>query len=400
MDSGKTFLCVSCDFKGGDFLQALHDLGHTVYLVTSEKTKVDSWPWEAIKEVFYMPGDDGRDWNIDNLVNGTAYIFRLNNIDKIIALDDYDVRKAAQLREEFRSTGMGQTTARHFFDKLAMRIIARDHGIKIPGFSSLFNDEKIHSFLAESPGPWVVKPRTDAGALGIRKIHTVDDYWKWNEENYEVRHKYLIEEFKPGDVYHVDSLFKDYKSLFTRSSKYLQPPFEVAHGGGIFRSQTLDVKDKESKELEKFNNKLLKAFGLNFGASHSEFIKCHEDGEFYFLETSARVGGAHLADMVHAASGINLWSEWAKLESAMISGEDYKVPKGVKSNAGIIVTLSKVQHPDYDQFNDPTIWWNLDKEYHIGFIFKDDSIETVKEKLDFFAGYIGDNFAATVPLKE
>lgn len=396
----KTFLCISCDFKGGDFIKALHNLGHVVYLVTSEKTKEEEWPWHALKEVFYMPGDDGREWNLDNLVKGTAHIFRLNHIDKIIALDDYDVRKAAQLREEFRSAGMGQTTARHFYDKLAMRVVASENGIRIPGFSSLFNDKKIAAFFKQSEGPWVVKPRTDAGALGIRKLQTVDDFWKWNEVNKEIRHTYLIEEFKPGAVYHVDSLFKNYKSIFTRSSKYLQPPFEVAHGGGIFRSQTLDVKDKASKELEKFNNKLLKAFGLNFGASHSEFIKCHEDGEFYFLETSARVGGAHLADMVHAASGINLWKEWARLESAIITGEDYNVPKGNKSNAGIIVTLSKVQNPDYSQFDDPSIWWNLHKNYHIGFIFKDDSTDIVKEKLDFFAGFIADNYAASVPLKE
>ena len=164
MNSGKTFLCVSCDFKGGDFLKALHELGHTVYLVTSEKTKGNDWPWDVIKDVFYMPGHDGREWNLDHLVSGTAYIFRLNHIDKIIALDDYDVRKAAQLREEFRSAGMGQTTARHFFDKLAMRMIAKNHNIKIPGFSALFNDDKISQFLASSNGPWVVKPRTDAGA--------------------------------------------------------------------------------------------------------------------------------------------------------------------------------------------------------------------------------------------
>jgi biotin carboxylase len=378
----------------------MHALGHKVYLVTSEKTKVNDWPRESIEEIFYMPGTDGRLWNIQDLIAGTAHIFRMNYVDKIIALDDYDVWKAATLREEFRSPGMGQTTARHFFDKLAMRMQAKEKGIRVPGFSALFNDEKINAFLNSSKGPWVVKPRSDAGALGIRKLHSIEDFWAWNAEHFEKRHSFLIEEFKPGAVYHVDSLFQDYKSLFTRSSRYLQPPFEVAHGGGIFRSQTIDDKDPESNELEQFNNKLLKAFGLNYGASHSEFIKCHEDGEFYFLETSARVGGAHLADMVHAASGVNLWSEWAKLESAMIRKEEYKVPKAEKNNAGIVATLSRYEWPDYSVFNDPAIWWKMNKKHHFGLILKDKSMDVIKEKLDHYTEVIFRDYHASVTLKE
>ena len=279
-------------------------------------------------------------------------------------------------------------------------MVAKENDIRIPGFSPLFNSEKISKFLSEYPGPWVVKPRTDAGALGIRKIHNADDYWKWNDEHIENRHNYLIEQFKPGDVYHVDSLFEDYKSLFTRSSRYLQPPFEVAHGGGIFRSQTLAVSHTESKELKQFNDKLLKAFGLNFGASHSEFIKCHEDGQFYFLETSARVGGAHVADMVHAASGINLWAEWAKLEFSKLSGSKYKLPSQEKSNAGIIVTLSRYQKTDYSVFDEPSIWWTLKKDHHVGMILKDDSPEVVKSKLDVLTDRIYKDFHGTVPLRE
>ena len=63
-----------------------------------------------------------------------------------------------------------------------------------------------------------------------------------------------------------------------------------------------------------FNQVLLKALGLKQGVSHTEFIKSRRSGEFYFLETSARVGGAHIVDLVDAASGLNLWAEWARLE--------------------------------------------------------------------------------------
>ena len=64
---------------------------------------------------------------------------------------------------------------------------------------------------------------------------------------------------------------------------------------------------------------MLAGFGLGWGASHTEFMKAHADGQFYFIETSARVGGANTAEMVEHATGVNLWSEWARLE--MLSRE-------------------------------------------------------------------------------
>lgn len=39
---------------------------------------------------------------------------------------------------------------------------------------------------------------------------------------------------------------------------------------------------KMIKALQKMNEDVMKAFGMNYSASHTEFIKCHEDGQFYF----------------------------------------------------------------------------------------------------------------------
>lgn len=396
----KTFLCITCEFKGLPFMAALHELGHKVFLVTSSKTKENIWPNEILEDIFYMDEKDGRKWNMDDLISGTAYLFREHNIDKIIALDDYDVWKASVLREEFRSPGMGQTTARHFYDKLAMRMVAQDSGINIPGFTSLFNDTIISDFFKTHSGPYVIKPRMDAGAIGIRKIKNATEYWEWNETNQDKRHRYLVEVFKPGSVYHVDSLVQDYKQIFVRASRYLQPPFEVAHGGGIFRSQTLDNSLKESQDLKELNGRVLKVFRLKFGASHGEYIRSDEDGKLYFLETSARVGGAHLADMVNSATGVNLWREWARIEHAELLGETYESPKDSNFNAGIIVTLIRYPEVDYNQFSDSTIDWRLNKSYHIGLVFKDKSMEVIEAKLEEFANKIHAEYHSSIPLKE
>ena len=51
----------------------------------------------------------------------------------------------------------------------------------------------------------------------------------------------------------------------------------------------------------------MKALGMLRGLSHTEFIVGREDGRVYFLETSARVGGAHIADLVEAATRLHTW---------------------------------------------------------------------------------------------
>ena len=398
MKSEFGFLCISCEFKGDDFIREVANLGHRIYLITSEDKRDEPWPYDLITESFYMPEKDPRKWNLDDMKLGVAHLMREAKIDRVIALDDYDVHKAANLREEFRMPGMGETTARHFYDKLAMRIQANDAGIPVPGFSALFNDADIHRFLNNSHSPWFVKPRSDAGTLGIRRVESEEAFWELSESLGESRHHYLIEEFKSGDVCHVDSLSHESEIVFTRSSQYLNPPFDIAHGGGIFQSCTLDVGDTRHKQLNALNKKVLAAFGMKHGASHSEYIM-HE-GEPLFLETSARVGGANLSNMVHIASDVNLWSEWAKIEDAVLQKSSYAAPESKPGHAGIIASLSRHARPDYRQYTDSEIAWTLDKDHHVGFIFSHNNQDRVLNMLEKYSKIIAEDYHAAVPLKE
>lgn len=395
-----SFLCVSCYFKGSDYLKACKAAGNTVYLLTKQSLKDDPWPWESIDEAFYLDSDENSPENFSNMAKGMSWLMRHKKIDRIVALDDFDVEKAAFLREEFRIPGMGQTTARYFRDKLAMRMKAEEAGIPIPAFTALFNDESINEFADTVPAPWIVKPRSEASATGMRKVHSKEELWEAINQLGDERHRYLVEQFKPGDVYHADALTVDGKVKFCRISQYLNTPFEVAHGGGIFRSHTIDFGSKDDKGLQKLNAKVMKAFGMQFSASHTEFIKAHEDGKYYFLETSSRVGGAHLAEMVEASSGVSLWSEWARVETAMAQGSEYTLPKVEKRYAGIVVSLSRFQYPDDSGFNDPEICWRLRKDYHIGMILQSDNKERILELLDKYANRIHNDFHASAPVPD
>src|SRR5690606_27400194 len=133
---------------------------------------------------------------------------------------------------------------------LAMRKRAKDFGIRVPAFSTLFNNEEINEFADSIAAPWVLKPRSEASAHGIIKVHNKEDLWKHIDELGDNRVYYLIEQFKPGDVYHADGLQLDGKTLFLTVSRYLATPMEISQGGGIFRSANLPYGSKDDKAIK------------------------------------------------------------------------------------------------------------------------------------------------------
>lgn len=400
MSKELTFLCVSSYFKGEAFLSACKKAGNKVFLVTSSKLSEKAWPWDDIDEVFYMPEDENNHWDMDILVNSIAFKMRNITFDRFVALDDFDVEKVARMREHFRIPGMGDSTSRYFRDKLAMRMKAKEEGIPVPAFTPLFHDEAIHAYAEKVSPPWMIKPRSEASAVGIKKIKSVDELWEHLEEMGDDRHKYVLEKFSPGTVYHVDALTFNGEVVFSRVSRYLDTPFDVAHGGGIFRSHTCDFDDKATIALKELNKKVLLGFGMKYSASHTEFIESNDSGEFLFLETSSRVGGANLAEMVEQASGVNLWAEWARLETAVARKKSYKSPKDNNQHAGIVVSLCRYQNPDSSQFTEKEVVWRMNKDWHIGLIVKSKKTDRVLELLEDFTSRIHEEFHASAPVPD
>jgi hypothetical protein len=388
------FLCIASYYKGNRFLERLKAEGCEVYLLTIEKLLTEEWPRASLNEVFAVDNFHDR----RGLANAVAYLFRSRKFDRIVALDDFDIEVAAFLREHFRmtDTGHGDTEVRFFRDKLAMRQKAREIGVRIPEFCPLFHDDEVRAFLARVPGPWLIKPRSEASAAGIRKLPTADDVWKRIEELKDDRSFCLIEQMVPGDLFHVDSLMWNDTVVFAEVNAYLRPLLDVYQGGGIYATRTIPRDRPEVASLKRINAHLLEGFGLGWGASHTEFMKAHADGQFYFIETSARVGGANTADMVEAASGVNLWSEWAKLEMCRTVGE-YDLPELKQRYGGVVISLARQEHPDTSPFTDPEIVQRIDMKNHIGFVLAADQPERIEELLVDYMTRIQRDYHAVLP---
>jgi biotin carboxylase len=246
--------------------------------------------------------------------------------------------------------------------------------------------------------PWFLKPRQQAGAIGIRKIRNEDELWGAIQELEARSSQYLLESYVAGDVYHVDSIVYEREIRLAIASRYGTPPFDVSHGGGVFTSRLVERGTDEDRGVLELNRKVLTSLGLVRGVSHSEYIR-RANGEFVFLETSARVGGAHINELVEAATGVNLWAEWARIEK---SGGDapYEVHAARVDYAGLIVSLARQEHPSLDAYADPEVVWTLDKRHHAGLIVRSPSYARVEQLLAGYRERFAHDFVATLPAKE
>jgi biotin carboxylase len=390
-----TILCVSSYEKGQEFIRTCKAIGCRVLLLTVEKFRNADWPFECLDDVFTMP----EELPLQGLIHSVSYFARSRQIDRIVALDEFDMENVSALREHLRIPGMGLTTVRYFRDKLAMRSRAREAGILVPEFVHVLNYDNLREFMSRVPGPWLLKPRSQASGIGMKKIHSPDELWPWLDKLGDQQSFYLLEQFLPGAVYHIDSVVSDRGVLFAEAHAYGTPPLDTSHQGGVFTTRSLPRDSEEDKALQSINRNLLEGLGFLRGVTHAEFLKSHADGKFYFIEVAARVGGAYITDLVEAASGINLWREWARLEVGA-GKQPYELPPLRREHAGVILSLARQEQPDTSAYTDPEIAYRITKYHHVGFVLKSPSHERIQHLLDSYAQRFTNDFLATQPVPD
>jgi biotin carboxylase len=389
-----TFLCITTYEKGQEFMRECKRQGCRVLLLTAEKLRAADWPRESLEETFYLP----EEIPLPDIVKAVTHLARGQKLDRIVALDEFDMETAATLREHLRIPGMGLTTMRYFRDKLAMRMRALDRRIRVPDFVPVVNHDDIRYYLDHVPGPWVLKPRQEASAIGIKKIHTPAELWPLLDELGDKQSNHLLERFVPGAVYHVDSVVSESEVVFANVSRYGKPPMNVAHGG-VFTTYTVQRGSKEDADLRAMNRDLIAALGLLRGVAHAEFIQAHDDGNFYFLECAARVGGAYINEMVEAATGLNLWREWARIEIAGESGS-YHLPAVREDYAGVILSLARQENPDTSAYDDPEVSLRIKKHHHAGLVLRSSDPRRIPQLLEDYARRFGEEFLAVEPPRD
>lgn len=415
-----TILCLASFFKGNDFIRECKRQGARVVLLTREKLLAADWARESIDDLVAIPGKT----SVQSYLAAATHIARQRRVSHVVALEEYDIVTAAHIREHLSVPGIGTTTARCFQDKLAMRARAQDRGLPQAAFVPLLNYEAIDEFMKRTSPPWMLKPRLGASAMGIRKLEEPESVWRAIAE-LDARKAftdtsvfYLLEQYIPGDVYHVDSLVEGGKILFASVERYGVPPFDVTHFGGVTISHSVKRSAPERRMLLALNRRLLKSFGFERGVTHAEFIRRAESPEvagtntskpkkflasandqFYFLEVAARVGGAHTTDTIAAASGINPWREWARIELATAE-QPYVLPPVRREYGGLALSLARQEHPSTAGYTDPEIVYRVSKPWHVGIVVRSPDYERVIDLLAQYTHRFHEEFTAVAPPEE
>jgi len=268
----KAILCISSYFKGSDFLVEAHKLGWRVIFITSKSLENENWPRESIDDLYFMPDVD-KEWNMHDLIKAVSFLARTVVIDRIVALDDFDVEKAAALREHLRVPGMGETTMRYFRDKYSMRMKALEKGVLVPEFVHVLNHDTINRFMAKKEPPYILKPRMQAGSIGMKKLESREHAWEVINALGDEQSNYLMEKFIPGDIYHVDSIIQDHEIKFAIVSAYGLPPLEVAHQGRVFTTRTVLRGSEDEKRLLEMNANVMKDLGMKTALTTRNSLK-------------------------------------------------------------------------------------------------------------------------------
>jgi hypothetical protein len=392
--TSECFLCIASYEKGQPYLRQLAALDVRPFLLTVEKLAEGDWPREILAEIVTMPGG----MTLEQIRNTVVWLARSRRFDRITALDEFDLDVAAHLREHMRIPGMGATATAYYRDKLAMRIAAREAGFLVPRFVRVLHYDELRDYMNEVPAPWLLKPRTEASALGIRRIHDAEQLWRALDELGDRQTSFLLEEFVPGDIFHVDSILSQGRVVFSSAHQYGKPPLQLMQQGGVFTTRTVDRDSAEWRELTGINARLAPALGMRSGVTHAEFIRA--DGRVYFLEIAARVGGAFIADLVEQSTGINLWREWARLDVAELRGEPYVLPPLREEYAGSALCLAREADPDLSSFTDPEIAMRVRKDHHAGLLVRSHDPIRVRQLLEQYAARFSEQFLATMPPPE
>ena len=147
-DGNERFLCIASYEKGQEFLRQCAKMGVKPTLLTLEKLRDADWPREALEELATMPAGLNR----EQILNTVSWMARGKRFDRIVALDEFDLEAAAQIREHMRIPGMGTTTSAYYRDKLAMRFGAREAGFLVPEFCRVLNYDELRVWMDPGAG--------------------------------------------------------------------------------------------------------------------------------------------------------------------------------------------------------------------------------------------------------
>lgn len=233
----------------------------------------------------------------------------------VVTTWEFDMLRAAQLREHLGLPGQSVESAIVYRDKVVMKDAARAAGIAVTPYRALHSALDLIGFVAEHGLPAVVKPRNGGASIGVRILRSQADLEALLAEglspSMEAIPDLMVEKYVDALMYHVDGLVLDGKLLVSWPSLYFNDSLSYAEDLAL-GSAMLDPGHPLRTRLQDFVRTIVESFPTPRAMTfHAEVFHTADDG-LLLCEIASRTGGGRINDAMRHAFGIGITPSWLR----------------------------------------------------------------------------------------
>ena len=251
-------------------------------------------------------------WDELGVVNAVRERVRGQKIHHVECLWEPGMVLAARLREALGVPGLNVEQTIPFRDKVRMKEVLEQHGVRIPRYGRARNVEEARAVAAHTGFPLIIKPIAGAGSA--------DTYTCRTDEEFEralalTRHvpEVTIEEYVEGQEFTFDTICSRGEILFENVGWYRPKPLDARLNDWI-SPQCICLRDLDAphvKQGRELGRAVLRALGMQSGFAHMEWFYT-PGGEAVFGEIGARAPGARLVHMMNYSCDADTFVGWAE----------------------------------------------------------------------------------------
>jgi hypothetical protein len=218
----------------------------------------------------------------------------------LIAMSESDILRAAALRDYLNIEGQSLKSAEAFRDKVVMKNLLENNGIKTADFKALKNEIDLIQFIEVYGYPVIIKPRKAYGSIETYVLKNQKDLEKLlkNKDVFDEfqNEKFLVEVFINGDMYYVDGLIYQGEIVFICPSEYTATCLEMNKTNNPMRkgyaaSYILHKDNLVAKDLILLSQRVLKSLPTPKNSAFFLEVFRNKKGEFVVCEIASRIGG-------------------------------------------------------------------------------------------------------------
>jgi hypothetical protein len=250
---------------------------------------------------------------------------RAHGVRHIVACQERDLERAAQLREILGLPGQRLAGATAFRDKVVMKERLEAARVPVAPYAVVECATDLIAFARAHGFPLVVKPRNGGGSVDLRILYGEDDLdgLLSGEPLFGagLQPSLIVEAFVPGAMCHVDGLVVDGRVVFAWPSQYLYALASFRDDPDGRFDVTLDADDPLGRRLLALTDRVLEALpGPTHFAFHAEIFHTPDD-RLVLCEIACRTGGAGIRGVQRTLFGADPTEWWVRAQVGLPLGE-------------------------------------------------------------------------------